>query len=111
MNVDEMVKGVHDVLAAKRVYGDPIERNGVVLVPAAVVRGGGGGGSDAESNGGGGFGVQSRAVGVYVIEEGRVRFEPAIDVNRVVGLGVLAFIVAVWSWRSVAKARARAAAR
>jgi uncharacterized spore protein YtfJ len=99
VNVDEMVKGVHDVLAAKRVYGDPIERNGVVLVPAAVVRGGGGGGSDAESNGGGGFGVQSRAVGVYVIEEGRVRFEPAIDVTRIVVASLAALTLIAFLWR------------
>ncbi len=39
MNVDQMVKGVHDSLAVKRVYGDPIERDGAVVVPAAVASG------------------------------------------------------------------------
>jgi uncharacterized spore protein YtfJ len=111
MNVDEMLTGVRDAMTVKRVYGDPIERDGILIIPAAKVGGGGGGGGDSENNGGGGFGITARPVGAFVVRDGNVEFEPAVDVNRVIGLGVLAFIVAVWSWRSVAKARARAAAR
>jgi hypothetical protein len=37
VNVDEMVKGTHDALGARRVYGDPIVQNGVI--PVASVRG------------------------------------------------------------------------
>jgi uncharacterized spore protein YtfJ len=111
MNVDEMLTGVRDAMTVKRVYGDPIERDGILIIPAAKVGGGGGGGGDSENNGGGGFGITARPVGAFVVRDGNVEFEPAVDVNRVVGLGVLAFIVAVWSWRSVAKARAKAAAR
>ena len=99
MNVDEMLKGVHDALAAKRVYGDPIERDGVVLVPAAAVRGGGGGGSDERSNGGGGFGLQARSVGVYVIEDGYVRFEPTVDVTRIAIASLIALTVVAFLWR------------
>jgi uncharacterized spore protein YtfJ len=111
MNVDEMLTGVRDAMTVKRVYGDPIERDGILIIPAAKEGGGGGGGGDSENNGGGGFGITARPVGAFVVREGNVVFEPAVDVNRVVGLSVLAFIVAVWSWRSVAKARAKAAAR
>jgi uncharacterized spore protein YtfJ len=111
MNVDEMLTGVRDAMTVKRVYGDPIERDGILIIPAAKVGGGGGGGGDSENNGGGGFGITARPVGAFVVREGNVVFEPAVDVNRVVGLGVLAFVVAVLSWRSVAKARAKAAAR
>jgi uncharacterized spore protein YtfJ len=111
MNVDEMLTGVRDALTVKRVYGDPIERDGILIIPAAKLRGGGGGGSDSENNAGGGFGLTAKPVGAFVVRNGTVEFEPAVDVNRVVGLGVLAFIVAIWSWRSVAKARAKAAAR
>jgi uncharacterized spore protein YtfJ len=111
MNVDEMLTGVRDALTVKRVYGDPIERDGILIIPAAKIRGGGGGGSDSENNAGGGWGMTAKPVGAFVVRDGNVTIEPAVDVNRVVGLGVLAFIVAIWSWRSVAKARARAAAR
>ena len=99
MNVDEMVKGVHDTLAAKRVYGDPIERDGVVVVPAAVLRGGGGGGSDERSNGGGGFGLQARPVGAYVIQNGSVRFEPTVDVTRIAVAALAALTLIAYLWR------------
>ena|SRR5881397_2505267 len=110
MNVDEMLTGVRDALTVKRVFGDPIERDGILIIPAAKLRGGAGGGGDSENNAGGGFGMTAKPIGAFVVRNGNVEFEPAVDVNRVVGLGVLAFIVAIWSWRSVAKARARAAA-
>jgi uncharacterized spore protein YtfJ len=77
----------------KRVYADPYERDGVVVIPAAAVFGGGGGGGgyDPSGNEGGGtgFGLGARPVGAYVIKEGNVRWEPAVDVTRIV-LQVLA---------------------
>jgi len=99
VNVDEMVGGVHDALAVRRVYGDPIEKDGTVIVPAAVVRGGGGGGSDSDHNGGGGFGLQSRAIGAFVIGGDRVRFEPTVDVTRIVAASLAALIVVAFLWR------------
>jgi uncharacterized spore protein YtfJ len=76
-----------DAITARRVFGDPIERDGVTVVPAAVVRGGGGGGGgpDEEGAGGGtGYGLTGRPIGAYVIREGEVRWEPAIDRTRVI---------------------------
>jgi uncharacterized spore protein YtfJ len=93
VNVDEMVKGVHDALAVRRVYGDPIEKNGAILVPAAAVRGGGGGGSDSEQNGGGGFGLQARPVGAFVIRGESVRFEPVVDVTRIAAASLAAMVL------------------
>jgi uncharacterized spore protein YtfJ len=93
-DVDELLRGARDAIAAKRVYADPIEGDGVTVVPAAVVLGGGGGGGDSEDNGGGGFGLVARPVGAYVIREGDVRWQPAADPARgwqiVTGLVVLA---------------------
>jgi uncharacterized spore protein YtfJ len=82
-DVDRMWKGVRDAITAKRVYGDPVERDGVTVIPAAAVRGGSGGGGDSEGNGGGGFGVMARPIGAYVIQNGRVSWRPAVDLNRV----------------------------
>ncbi len=99
-NVDEMFAGVQEALTVRRVYGDPIESEGLTLVPAAKVSGRAGGGGDAEHNGGGGFGISARPVGVYVIKDGAVYWQPARDATRVAlgwqvvaGLGVLV----VWS--------------
>jgi uncharacterized spore protein YtfJ len=103
MNVAEMLEGAREAMTVKRVYGEPIEREGLTIVPAADVRGGGGGGSDAENSGGVGFGLTARPVGVYVVKDGNVDWEPAVDVTRISVLGVVAGIVALLVLRSVIK--------
>jgi uncharacterized spore protein YtfJ len=84
MNVDELLGGVRDALRAQMVFGEPIERDGTTVIPAAVLRGGGGGGGDSEHNGGGGFGVHARPAGAYVIRDGEVEWRPVIDVDRII---------------------------
>jgi uncharacterized spore protein YtfJ len=103
MNVTEMLSDARDAMSVKRVYGDPIEREGLTIVPAADVRGGGGGGGDAENNGGGGFGLTARPVGVFVVKGGEVAWEPAVDVNRISMMGIVAGIVALLVLRSIVK--------
>jgi len=49
-----------DALWARRVFGDPIQADGVTMVPVAAVAGGGGGGT-RDKDGGVGFGVKGRA--------------------------------------------------
>jgi len=92
MNVDEFLSGARDAMSVRRVYGDPIEQNGTIVVPAAAVSGGGGGGGDNEDNGGGGFGLHARPVGAYVVKNGEVTWKPALDPFRL-AMVVLAAIV------------------
>ena len=52
----------HRTRLPARVYGEPYEKNGVTLIPAAKMAGGGGAGggedpSGGGSGGGGGFGI------------------------------------------------------
>jgi uncharacterized spore protein YtfJ len=82
-NVDEILGGARDAITVKRVYGDPIEQDGVTVIPAARVGGGGGGGGDDEQNGGAGFGVGAKPVGAFVIRGDQVTWVPAVDVNRI----------------------------
>lgn len=107
MNVDEMLQGARDTLTVSRVYGEPIERNGVTLITAVDVAGGGGGGSDSAHNGGGGFGVRARPVGTWIIQGDHVTWEPAIDATRVALRGMLVAIVFLFVVRSVVKSLAR----
>jgi uncharacterized spore protein YtfJ len=107
MNVDEMLQGARDTMTVSRVYGEPIERNGVMLIPAADIMGGGGGGSDTENNGGGGFGVTARPVGTWIIRGDEVTWEPAIDVNRIALRGMVVAIVFLFVVRSLVKSFAR----
>jgi uncharacterized spore protein YtfJ len=88
-NVDEILAGARDGMSVKRVFGDPIESDGVIVVPVASVSGGGGGGGDDTNNGGAGFGLRARPAGAYVIREGEVAWKPAVDVNRIIGLAFL----------------------
>jgi uncharacterized spore protein YtfJ len=104
MNMDEMLAGARDAMSVKRVYGDPIEKDGVTFIPVAKIRGGGGGGGDNEGNGGGGFGITARPVGAYVIRSGEVSWEPALDVTRTAMMGMFTAIVALLVMRSIAKA-------
>lgn len=101
------IERARDVLTVRRVFGDPIERDGVTVIPAAKVRGGGGGGSGSGPNGeggGGGFGVSASPAGAYVIKDGTVRWEPALDLSRTIFMGQLVVIVALLTARSIVKA-------
>lgn len=91
-NVDEVLEGAREAITVRRVYGDPIEGDGVTIVPAAVVRGGGGGGGDSDGNGGVGFGVQARPVGAWVLHDGEATWKPAVDYSRI---AVFALVVAL----------------
>jgi uncharacterized spore protein YtfJ len=109
MDVQETIAKARDAITVKRVYGDPYERDGVTVIPAAAVGGGGGGGSGESvepnkgSGGGSGFGLAARPVGAYVITGGQVRWEPAIDVSqialRAIAAGILAAILFAWRTR------------
>lgn len=95
----EMVEKAKDLITVRQVFGDPIERNGITIIPAAKVVGGGGGGggtSDGGEGNGGGLGVASRPSGAFVIRGDQVEWQPAIDVGRVVtsvAAVLIAFIV------------------
>lgn len=88
MDIDELLGRTGDHVSVRRVFGEPIERDGVVVVPVAVVMGGGGGGTAPEEGSGGGFGVWARAIGAYEIRDGRVRFVPAVDVVALAVVGL-----------------------
>jgi uncharacterized spore protein YtfJ len=85
MDIDALLNSATDTMTIKRVFGEPIERDGVLVIPVAVVAGGGGGGGrhgqpdHPGEESGGGFGVWARPIGAYVVREGRVEFRPAID--------------------------------
>ncbi len=82
-----VVERARDAITVRRVFGDPVERDGVTVVPAAAVRGGGGGGGAEGADGtagGTGYGLAGRPVGAYVIREGDARWEPVVDRTRVI---------------------------
>ena len=90
MNPDSLLQGARDAVSVRRVFGDPVEQDGLTVIPVARVMGGGGGGGDNDDNGGGGFGIAARPAGVYVIKDGQVSWRPTIDPVRVALVVVLA---------------------
>jgi uncharacterized spore protein YtfJ len=93
--VKDLMQGWHDNFTVRRVFGDPVEKNNVTIIPVATVAGGGGGGTapsegegEAESTGSG-FGGMARPAGVYVIRADSVEWQPAVDVT-ILGLAGIA---------------------
>jgi uncharacterized spore protein YtfJ len=118
MDPQDLLAQARDAMTVKRVFGEPIEKDGVTVIPVATVIGGAGGGSgtSTEAGGegqgggpsgtGGGYGLRATPAGVYVIQDGTVRWEPALDLNRVILGGQLVAIVLFLTIRAIARARA-----
>lgn len=137
MQIDEILAQGRDTMTVGRVFGDPIERDGVTIIPVANVMGGGGVGGDtasfrmgalvgdgttgdatteggpgasepvaSERGAGAGFGVRATPAGVYVIADGAVKWEPALDVTRIAIMGQIVAIVFLFVLRSVLRSRA-----
>lgn len=104
MKLGHLAATARELFTAKLVYGEPVERDGTVVVPAAAVFGGGGGGGDDAGavpvREGAGFGVFARPAGAFVIRGGRVRWVPAVDVTR---LGLAAVVGGVALARILAR--------
>ena len=111
MQLEELISGARDVASVKRVYGEPYEKNGLTVIPAATVRGGGGGGmGDSEagdSGGGGGFGLMARPSGAWIVENGDATWKPAVDVNRIVLGGQVIMLAAILVTGRILLARSR----
>jgi len=92
-DASESLQRLVDRLRENQVFGPVVERNGVTVVPVASVRGGGGIGSPGrrsphEPNGG--FGFTGRPAGAWVIDaDGKVSWQPAVDVTRIALVGQL----------------------
>ena len=120
LDVQSLLSKANDSITVKRVFGEPIERDGVLVIPAAMVVGGGGAGfgvgtglgvegQQGEGTGsGGGWGVQARPVGAFVVRDGVVTWVPAIDWARIAFIGGAVMIAALLARRSIAQTRARA---
>ncbi|MGW6442629.1 spore germination protein GerW family protein [Lentzea sp. NPDC055074] len=90
MKIAEIMGKTRESLEARTVYAEPVERDGITVIPAATVAGGAGGGTGKDEKGqegeGGGFGINAKPAGAYVIDHGELRWKPAVDVNRLVAV-------------------------
>jgi uncharacterized spore protein YtfJ len=121
MALRELVGGITDSSSVRRVFGVPIERDGILIIPVASIRGAFGGGEAASAAGeasaaggaaapaalpaswGGGGAWSATPAGTYVLKNGEVSWVPAVDANRSVLLGHLTGIVALLVLRSIVR--------
>jgi uncharacterized spore protein YtfJ len=113
MDLLEQIGKAEEAFTVRRVFGEPYEKDGVTVIPAARVQGAvGGGGGQAPGGEGGtgtGFAMNTRPFGVFVMRDGDVTWRPAVDVNRMIlGCQIVA-IVALIVVRARLKARAKSA--
>jgi uncharacterized spore protein YtfJ len=115
MNVAEVFGAARDSITVKRVYAEPYEKDGLTIIPAAVVGGGAGGGAGHDDKGqegeGGGFGASARPAGAYVIKDGQVGWRPALDPNRIIQMVGMVIIAYLLSRPRTIRARAKAERR
>jgi uncharacterized spore protein YtfJ len=119
MELDKLhatLESARDAITVSRVYGDPIERDGLLIIPAAAVRGGGGGGGgtgsgpDGTGEGEGqglGFGMDARPVGAFVVRDGDVHWEPVVDRTRQLAVVGTVAVVGLLTLRSLFRRRHR----
>ena len=115
MEAGKLLEKVSDQLSVRRAFGTPYEKDGVLIIPVAMVVGGGGGGTarprgpaaeaaaqDAvPGDAGGGFGGLILPTGVYVVKGDQVRWVPAVDVTLAVlaSLGLVRVLARSWTRR------------
>lgn len=101
MDITETLRRIGDMAQVRQVFGEPVERDGTLVIPVAsvwAVGGAGGGtgggrragqdsdrqtGADGEAVGTGFF-TRSRPVGVYVVTDGQATWQPVVDLSRIV---------------------------
>jgi uncharacterized spore protein YtfJ len=113
MDVDDLLTKLSDNISVRRAFGTAYEKDGVLIIPVALVAGGGGGGTSrprpgdpaadldpfyegnpavpdatpensGRTDAGGGFGGLVLPAGAYVVKGDQVRWVPAVDLTIVV---------------------------
>ena len=136
MDVENLVARAADNLSVRRAFGAAYEKDGMLIIPVAIVAGGGGGGTartqrgnsaarpgtspeeDATADGatpqdsgpmdaGGGFGGLVLPSGAYVVKGDQVRWVPAVDVTIVAVASLILVQVLARTWARRQRRRGR----
>jgi len=129
VDVENLLAKAADNLSVRRAFGTAYEKDGMLIIPVAIVAGGGGGGSGQDGRGkpaagpgspkeaatahditpqdsvrtgeGGGFGGLVLPSGAYVVKGDQVRWVPAVDVTIAVlaSLSLVRMLARSWTRR------------
>jgi uncharacterized spore protein YtfJ len=118
MDVENLLAKASEHLSVRRAFGTAYEKDGMLIIPVALVAGGGGGGTGTarsrrddsaagpgapgSMDAGGGFGGLVLPSGAYVVKGDQVRWVPAVDVTIVIvaSLTLVRGVVRTWTRRS-----------
>ena len=118
MDVENLLAKASESLSVRRAFGTAYEKDGMLIIPVALVTGGGGGGTGTarsrrddsaagpgapgSMDAGGGFGGLVLPSGAYVVKGDQVRWVPAVDVTivAVASLILVRGLVRTWTRRS-----------
>ncbi|WP_326836184.1 hypothetical protein VSH64_14880 [Amycolatopsis rhabdoformis] len=92
MGLKDITASTTELYTASRVFGPPVDKDGIVVIPAAMITGGGGGGQEGPDKEGLGFGLFARPTGAFVIRGGTVSWVPAVDLTA---WGITAGVVVI----------------
>jgi uncharacterized spore protein YtfJ len=136
MEVEKLLAQIADNLSVRRAFGAGYEKDGMLIIPVAIVAGGGGGGAGRNRRGnqdagpdsppeaavtaddsapqdsgrtgaGGGFGGLVLPSGAYVVKGDQVRWVPAVDVTIVVLASLSMMRMLARAWTRQRKHRRR----
>lgn len=90
------------VARARTIYADPVEQDGVTIIPVAKVRYGFGGGHRGRHGPGygGGGGVRVKPVGYIEIRQGTTKFRPIRDTFAIYRLALASALLGWLAFRS-----------
>jgi uncharacterized spore protein YtfJ len=136
VDMDNLVTKAADNISVRRAFGTPYEKNGMLIIPVAIVAGGGGGGTARNRRGnpvagpdtppeqdatapdvtpqdsgrtetGGGMGGLVLPSGAYVVRGDQVRWVPAVDGTVVVLASLILVRVLARTWTRQRRHRRR----
>ena len=136
MDVENLLAKTSDNLSVRRAFGTAYEKDGMLIIPVAMVAGGGGGGTSRTRRGnsaarpgtspeehatadgatpqdsgpmdaGGGFGGLVLPSGAYVVKGDQVRWVPAVDVTIVAVASLILVQVLARTWARRQRRRGR----
>ncbi|MEU7767590.1 sporulation protein [Nocardia sp. NPDC049190] len=115
MKYSDLLVQARDAVTVRRVFGEPYESDGAVLITAASVGGGGGGGggvgnnTDGQGEGeGAAFGFGAKPAGVFVLRDGKFTWHPAVDVNAIIATVGMVLIAGILAFAVTRRGRRRA---
>jgi uncharacterized spore protein YtfJ len=130
MDAESLLAKVSDNLSVRRAFGTAYEKDGMLIIPVAMVAGGGGAGTSRKrdstarpdeptepdataaepgpADAGGGFGGLVLPTGAYVVKGDQVRWVSAVDTTIIVlaSLAMVRIFTRAWSRRRRARRRA-----